>query len=531
MDLGRAEVATVVSPAHAPVIAVAADEPTPFVTHRVCSGNDCWLQKSPVEARDGGDPYLPPGSELMLTPSGHYLVGINAVGQEEEASVLTFEIHGEADAVEPIQMRTEVFPNGQLLPRHLVASMRGSDTDWLIARDADGALMRYAPNQASGQLLALDIEDLGVAAVGERHLVGRQIHSGGEETLYLIVVDGEGNAHEQATPLLRGETFSRVTLTPRDDMVIATAGEGTDAETFVFDVASGKLLDRFAGAAISGRAAGEELPGLRAVSPDGSALAYRTPGGAVAMRGLDTQGSCLVRSAGRTPHSVAGFSADGVLYMEANAGGGDSQIYAFDPPTRRLTTLGDPTRGMKLVAVPGREVRDADDVDGEVVAHWALAVSQGRYQAVLEDGAAEALPLDDEVTILPRDDAAVWLLDTSDVQATIGTSKRMLRVRRLAPRLGLTQRSLQYDVNAQTVPELRDSITGRFEFEISKSSGRACIATGTPGSWGWGCGRSSSSLLFEFSPGDREHTADPGEVPLPQQEEPDPPPSPTGDAP
>ncbi len=533
MDLGRAELATVVSPEHAPVLAVAADEPTadeptPFVTHQVCDGNDCWLQKSPLPGN-----YLTAGNELMLTPSGRYLVGITDLN-----GVVTFRIHSDANASEPVEWIASP-PVNASSPRHLVATMRGmkpfsapdrdvpdSDREWVIARDSAGRLLRYAPGAATGEHLAVGVSNLGVAAVGESYLVGRKVHNAGEETLYLVHVDGEGREHEEAKPLLRGATFSRIVVTPRDDMVIATSGEDDDAETFVFDVASGQLLDRFAGAAISGRTPGDDLPGLRAVSPDGSALAYRTPGGAIAMRGLDTQASCLVRSATGTSHSLAGFSADGVLYMESNGGAGKSQIYAFDPPTRRLSTLGDAARGMKLVAVPGREVRDDNDLEGGVVAHWALAVHNGRYEAVLEHGQAEALPLDDEVTILPRDDAAVWLLDTSDAADTIGASKRVLRVRRLAPQLGLTDRALRYDPDRPSIPDLVDGESvGRFEFEISKRSSRACVATGTPGGWGWGCGAASSSLLFEMSPGDREQTADPDKPPLEDQVAPDPPPS------
>ena len=70
------------------------------------------------------------------------------------------------------------------------------------------------------------------------------------------------------------------------------------------------------------------------------------------------------------------------------------------------------------------------------------------------------------------------------------------------------------------MPELRDGESmGRFEFEVSKAS-KACVATGTPGGWGWGCGKASSSLLFEFSPGDHEQTADPGDNPLEELDEP-----------
>jgi hypothetical protein len=520
LDLGRADIATFVSPADAPVIAVAAD-PEPFVTHQVCDDGVCRLHKTAL-------PRLQAGSELLLTASGRYLVGIN-----ESFGVVTYAIDADAPADEAVQWVTSALPTDELrLPRHLIASLRGEDgDDWIIARDADGQLLRYRPGAARADQLAPGHGDLGVAAVGERHVIGREIHSGGEETLY--VVDVVGSDFEDARPLLRGPTFSRITVTPRDDMVIATAGEGEDAETFVFDVATSSLLDRFRGAAISGRASGEDLPGMRAVSPDGSALAYRTPMGAVALRGLDTHSSCLVRSAAGGSHAVAGFSADGVLYLEADEGAGRSQVFAFDPPTRRLAALGDRERGMKLVAVPGREVRadqdEDEDEDGSIVAHWALAVSHGQFEAVLENGGSEALAVD-EIAILARDDAAVWLVDTSRAEGSFN-NERLLRVRRLAPQLAATPRRLEFDYDAETMPELYDPAgesLGHFEVEIEQRAS-VCVTTGAPGSWGFGCGGASSQLLFEMSPGDREQQADPGANPIEQNDEPEPPPTTPGD--
>jgi hypothetical protein len=295
-------------------------------------------------------------------------------------------------------------------------------------------------------------------------------------------------------PLVRGPRFSRVVFTPGDERVLATSGEGKNANTLVFDVPDGDLVDRFAGAAISGLYPEAELPGLSAVSPDGSFAVYRTQNGALALRDLEVCSSCLVRGAGASDHKVAGFSASGVIYMESTPHRvGPSDVLAHDLHLQRSTLLGDGLRSNHLAAVSGR----AQQIDDDTLP-WAISVTDGSYWA-LQEGAAQALGLD-EVMFLPRDSLDAWVLD-SDYDTKEGV--RHMVVSRLEPR------DAETDDPTEAALDFVPRDTG-FVKDVPGNS-RVCFSSGAPGSWAqsW---RHADDKRFLGGPS------------LPDTEDPDPPP-------
>lgn len=521
VDLGEAEPATFVTPVEAPVVAVSHGEDRSFVAHRVCdSEGACELRRTPLEG-------LPPGSQVLVTASGRHIVGV--VAGEGQTTIIAWSLDQSGSLSTPESWPAE---DPTKAPYALVGSMRGlpGETDWVIARTAptpEGTrrLLRYRPGQVGNpEYLARNVPELLVSALGERFLVGRKIHSGGEETIYLVDVLDDFT-RDEARPLMRGRTFSRVMLSPGDAMVIATSGEGEDAETFVFDTADGTLLDRFTGGTVSGRARGEELPGMRAVSPDGSALAYRTPGGAIALRSLDSHASCLVRSSAGGGHELAGFSASGVLYIEAERGVAGPRIFAFDPVVRRLTALGDPEGNMRLAGVPAR---DPTDDDGVPVGHWALGVENGQYAELRHDpvrarGVEELLPLGD-VMLIPRDDEAIWLVN-SDNHADAGANVPFLEIHRLGARIDPDSGALEVDRSA-TLAESHDEDAGTddapepLELRLNRVH-PVCVSTGSPGLSAFGCALDGAyPRLTEFTPAQGEQ-ADPELPPVAQLDDPD----------
>lgn len=484
-DYGRSTDATFVTPAHAPIVAVTAEQP--FVLQQVCDAQGCTPKKTYLVG-------LASGSTVLLTGDGDWLVAIDPQGH-----VFSYEVT--ATSVEPAQ---EGWTDFEERPAHLVASLRGSEI--VVSRDARGRLQRYIPGKNYTELLAEGIEDMLVVGVGERYLVGRRIHDGDDESLWLVPVHPDLR-YETPVELARGETFSRVMLTPGDELVVATTGEGDDAETLVFGVPDGRLRDRFEGAAVSGRAPREELPGLRSISPDGSAVAYRTPTGALALRSLDTQSSCLVRSSTAGDHRLAGFAANGVLYMEASEGAGRTQVLAFDPVTRRLAALGQDQEGYRLAAVPAQRTDEplagVDQGRDETTA-WAIAVKGGNYAALQEGAPPESLALS-QVSFMARDDGAVWLLDNRKT-AVAANGKKELALLRIAPSRSSASRTMEFSPAAEAGPEWVD-VNGNTHdsFVTTLTPGRdVCVSTGVPGAWAYHCGRGESSQFFESDSGATE---------------------------
>ena len=305
-------------------------------------------------------------------------------------------------------------------------------------------------------------------------------------------------------------------LTPDDERIIATSGTGDDAQTLVFAVPSGELIDRFAGGAVSGRKSGEEMPGLRGVSPDGSHVAYRTPTGALAMRSLDTHASCLVRSSTAGDHEVAGFAANGMLFMEANEGVGASRVLAFDPISREISALGSAEQGYHLAAVaaemPG-EPEDGLEHVREGVNFWAVGVRRGSYAAIQSNGDTQPLGLG-EVSFMARDDGAVWLLDTGKED----NGQRSLSVRRIAPKLDGD--SLRFAPGKDSGPAwMDDDDQVQAQFVTSLEGARdICASTGIPGAWAYRCSDGNrGQTFFATDAGDSE---DPQQAPDPVEPSP-----------
>jgi hypothetical protein len=395
-------------------------------------------------------------------------------------------------------------------PTQLVASMRNSNK--LIVRAGEDGdeeeLFRFDPSGGEEGLRALapGRSSLKIITVGEQYAVARELVDGANEALYLVPVSPlDESLVGNPIPLVRGPKFSRVVLAPGDERVLATSGEGKNANTLVFDVPDGDLVDRFAGAAISGLFPEAELPGLSAVSPDGSFAVYRTPSGALALRDLEVCSSCLVRGAGASDHKVAGFSADGVIYMEsAPLRVGPSDVLAHDLRLQRSMVLGDGLRSNHLAAVPGR----AHEIEDETLP-WAISVTDGSYWAV-QEGDAQALGLD-EVMFLPRDSLAAWVLD-SDYDRQEGV--RHMVVSRVEPR------DTETDDPAEAALDFVPRDTG-FVRDVPGNS-YVCFSSGTPGSWAQRCGNADDKWFLGGS------SLPESEDPTPPQPEPEPPDEGTG---
>ncbi len=477
IELGEAEPGVVA--AHhfdAPVLAVA-DDPEPFVLHWVCadgSDDDCSLHRTWLADLDGG---VTPGSEVLVTAAGHWVVAID----HKSGAVVSYAVTRQG--ITP----RDPYNRAEDRPAQLVASLRGSDV--VLVRDARGALRRYVPGDHHADRIAPEIPNLKVVALGEKFLVGREILGDDEETLHLVPVDPSLDLKVTGpVALVRGRTFSRVTLTAGDDLVLATSGQGDDAETFVFTVPDGQLVDRFMGAMVSGRRRHDEIAGMRAVSPDGSHVVYRTASGAAAMRDLHRHASCLVRSAIAGNHSIIGFSAHGLVYMESEAGAGESQIVAWNPSTRHLAELGRLDAGYRLAAVPTRDPETTDRP-------WAIGVRSGSYSALQEHAPPQNLGLDDPV-FMPRDTPGIWVINT-DLERN---RRRVMTLARVDPLVSTATRSYRFPSGDEAeVPFVEhDAEAQAFRHELGGH--RVCMSTGTPGDWASQCGDPANGKFLSGSP-------------------------------
>lgn len=499
MDLGQAGEGTVVTPRRGPIVAITSEQP--YMLREICDDDDaCHIERDTLEGLDEG-------SAVLITATGSYAVGIDS-----NNTIHSYEILEQRDEDGHfVRLRASMVASAddQDHTTHLVAGLRNSD--FVITRTAGGELGVYYPGGSRTTVVADDIPNLRVIAVGERYLVGWQPVGEGEEALYLVPVHPDAKGRPQRL-VRKSETFSRVVLTPGDARVVATSGSGDDARTFVFSVPDG-AFNTFSGALVSGRAPGEELPGLRAVSPDGSHVVYRKPTGALAMRNLDTQASCLVRSSHAGDHQLAGFAPNGVLFMEATEKVGASRVLTLDPITGTLAGLGEPDGSYHLSAVAAHMPEPS--VDRESMAHWAVAVNGGNYHAISSDGPSTSLGLHD-VTFMARDDGGVWLLDTERVR-----SDRTLTVRRIAP----TQRegALRFSRADASGPRYVDHDDGseHHVFETQLPAARdICAALGIPGAWGYQCsGNLGGGKFLSAGPG-AQGTED--RNPTPELDEPEP---------
>ncbi|MEX1368122.1 MAG: hypothetical protein AB1Z98_33645, partial [Nannocystaceae bacterium] len=331
-----------------------------FVLRNLCDGptGPCRVDRLDL-------PQLSAGSQVMLTTAGHYLVGID----HDDGRVQTYEFDDEGRFVENGD-EPELVDQEQG-PAKLVIGLRDSDS--LIVRDRRGRLAVFEPTASKAIPIAPELSELmRLAAVGEHHVAVKVPRADGRQTLYLVDLGNTDNGPRRPADPFEIATgdFTSIVIGPGDGTLVVSEGSGTEATVLVFDVRAKMLVDAFEGEVVSARQenqrrALEEVPGLHAVSPSGDQLAYRTTSGALAVRQLGTQSSCLVRNTNRLGtarqptrdvgnHDTAGFSADGIIYAEYNVGASDSYVYAYDPRQQQIVPLGNEEGGWHLSAVPGR---------------------------------------------------------------------------------------------------------------------------------------------------------------------------------
>jgi hypothetical protein len=398
------------------------------------------------------------GDQVLITSSGNYVVAIHNDSRDQ----LWFRVGDEG--IEDRGKNSFVSEDSVV---QLVASLRSSD--WVIARDLHRRLRRLYPGEQTADLIAPGIDGLRLVAVGESHIIGRERLGDGSEAVWLVPVDRD-LPHASAGPvlLMRGPASTRVALTSGDARVVVTTGTGGDAETFVFGVPDGALLDRFAGGMVSGRGEHDSVPGLSATAPDGSHVAYRTGSGALALRDLENATSCLIRSANGGDHQVGGFSAQGLLYMEARDRN-TSSVLAWNGRTRQLASLASFDDDFHLAAVPA-----ADATDG--VRPWAFGVHDGAY-AGLQAGAAPETVTMGRPVFIPREGTRMSIATLSDD----GSGNDILDVLRVQPAIEQTG---GYRFTMERVVEPR-TITG---------STRVCMSTANPAA-AYRCGKTNDLRL------------------------------------
>lgn len=506
---GDAAENTVVRAFEGPIAAVAMKDA--FVLRNVCDGpqGECRVDKQRL-------PELSPGSQVMLTTNGEYLVGID----HDDGGVWTYTFDTAREELD----RVATYVHETDGPRQLVIGMR--DSKLLIVRDRRDRLAVYEPLKQVAKPIAPELgEYLRLAAVGERH-VAVKTHDGSAHSVYVVDVEDGPDRTPGAAHLVATGDFTSVVFGPGDGTLVLSEGRGAAASVLVFDVGSRVLLDAFSGDLVSSREqndhrALEQVPGLHAVSPSGEQLAYRTTSGSLAVRHLGEQSSCLVRNTNRLgtgnepsyragDHAVAGFGADGMMYAEYDVGASESFVYAYDPRHQQITALGTETGGWHLAAVPGR----VTDALGEVTRLWAVGARRGSHASIGEGG-VDGETVGRELTFMPMDDDGVWAIDTQDAIVGPRRSERALSVRRVAPprfadgKLRFEQGPDEQVVTYSQGPH--DDNAGPLRVPLS---GRLCLTTGAPGSWAYRCGDSTGTRdAITTNSGTQEQTDDPNVKP------------------
>ncbi len=490
---------------------------------------DAFLLRNTCDLPDGGCrvekrslPELSAGSQVMLTTNGEFLVGIDRQG----GGVWTYKFDDRGHLV----YKDATYTDQTLGPAQLVIGMR--DSSQLVVRDHEDRLAIYQPKHSRAIRIAPDLGRLvRLAAVGERHVAIREFHTEHSQTVYIVDVD---NTPDAAHVVASGD-FTSVAFGPGDQTLVLAEGRGTDASVLVFDVKSREIIDRFAGDLISSRTendhrAIDEVPGMRALSPSGEQIAYRTTSGALAVRMLGSQSSCLVRNTNRLGtgdassqragnHAVAGFSADGIIFAEYSVGAADSFVYTYDPRHQQITPLGSEETGWVLAAVPGR----VTNALGEIERLWALAASEGNFASIGE-GRVDGKNVGRELTFMPLDDEGIWAIDTRD---ELPDSERALSVRRVAPpRWANGGLRFEQDPEDQIVTSSDEQEDNDGPMRVPLS-GRVCLTTGSPGAWAYRCGDSTNNRdAFTTDSGRQEQTNDPNvapefDPPFPEQDDED----------
>ncbi len=489
IQLGEAHAGTVAAHAESPVLAIS-DNPRPYVVHPVCDGDGCRLMRSflqddakfgPGTADEVEPDPLTGGSAVLLTSTGRYVVAIDS----EDIELRTWEL--DAWAERPIRQKyRQPIARGDALV--LVVGLRGRDT--IVARNGNLELGSLEPKNGAFETIAEGRPDLKVVAVGDHHIVGREIIDGESDRIVLVPVTRDAPAYfDGPVDLATVPNLSRVELTAGDEFVVLTAGSGDDTETFVFSVPDGALVDRFLGGAVPGASRLDALPGLRAASPDGSHLAYRTASGALALRDLQGAASCLVRSASGGDHTVAGFTADAMLYMQADQDLGNSHVFAFDTVSRTLTALDANDRGHHLVGAPP-QLTDRRRP-------WAIGVRDGSYSALQDGAPAASLGLQGPVFVPRRDeDSALWIADKYDDDK----NQTRFGVRRFVPEFDGRTYAFTSAEDRESVPEVFSNLYSEEPLAPGLSrlgpGERPCVSTGAPGGWAYQCKNASSAQGF-----------------------------------
>lgn len=498
---GAAVENTVVRAFQGPIAALAMNDA--FVLRNLCdpATDECHLESLLL-------PDLSPGSQVMLTTDGRWLVGVDHVSGN--VWTYSFDASGKLGAKEPTYVHET---DG---PAQLVIGLR--DSDRLIVRDRSDRLAVYSPGDQVALPIARDLgEYLRLAAVGVHHVVVRVPAGEGLQRLYVVDVDEPDEHRHVAT----GD-FTSVVLGPGDGSLVVSEGRGADASVLVFDVESGELMDAFSGDLVSSRAqndhrALEEVPGLHALAPGGDQLAYRTAAGSLAVRQLEQQTSCVVHDTnrmgtGREPsgnegnHAIAGFAADGMLFAEYTVGASNSFVYAYDPRNQQIAPLGTEDGGWHLAAVPGR----VTDEHGQPEHIWAVGVRRGSHASIGQDG-VDGETVGSELTFMPMDDDGVWAVDTKDELVGTRRSERALSVRRVAPP-AWANGTLRFEQgpDEQVVSYVRDGEEDSEGPLRVPLTGRLCLTTGTPGAWAYKCGDSTGGRdAITTNSGEQEQLGDP----------------------
>lgn len=373
----------------------------------------------------------------------------------------------------------------------LIGSLRGDD--WVLVETSTGVMsaVRFDRTTRAFTLHTLDLPDgAQIISLGDRTAVARVVKDGYDE-LYLVRVnptkhfdnggwDAAGRVEYLGATIGRA---SRVDIvagerpdanepfpdTPYDRLVVVSSGSGMTATTTIYSVLDGEVVDQFWGSVRSGTVALSNTPGLSGVSPDGSKLAYITRRGSLAIRDLETQGSCMVRSSDAGTHTLAGFSNSGNMLFQAENNDFDQNVFSYDPASRNLAALTEGDTKRILTGVPGLMPNDDP---------WAVVSLSGLYGAQ-EEGLDLPLGFDTrDVTFLPRRDSdELWLLEATDGEG----SSTEIRLRRITPGDD-AQVGMSFDVDADPV------VSGDEGFmENYNHRSRLCLSSGHLGMFSRSC--------------------------------------------
>jgi hypothetical protein len=435
--------------------------------------------------------------QILMTGSGRWLTYV--AGRD----LMRLALDGET--LEPSSLAVE-FDRMEL-----VGSLRGGD--WILYRTwAEGSTSSdpdVVPPTHSSQLFAryvgdddefpfepvhetvpVDAGEFRVAAVGHRNIVVRKALGNGLEELHLVRIapsfrsDEHGSSQIGETLLLaKGRAFERVIVTsgqtPRergdrdafpdlanDVLVIATSGKGQAARTVVYDIRDLDLVANFEGSVSTSLLPLHDVPGLSAVAPDNRHLAYVTRRGALALRNLDNQTSCELRSSLGVGHVMAGFAHDGTLYFQSREDDliddpdprvrEFDRVYAYDTAAQAAVLLSESPNRRPLRAVPG---------DHEQGLPWAIVASSGVFATLPDEGLQS---VDVEVaSFLSQRDESLWVLGAEPV----GEDAFELALRRVS----VTSQGGAHELESEG-PSVVQSGSVRDHFRLAYGSGdRVCV--------------------------------------------------------